>query len=88
MGPEVRYEVLGHEALFGDDGAADRCDVCGIAVAEDTGEGHAIAGHGLYVWTRGAGEQTRRDEPPLCPSCAAALGLSALGRWEIEEEEG
>jgi hypothetical protein len=88
MGPEVRYTVLGHEALFGDDGVADRCDVCNVQVAEDAGAGHAVPGHGLYVWTRGEGEQTRRDEPPLCPACAAALGLTALGRWEIEEEEG
>jgi hypothetical protein len=88
MGPDLRYEVLGHEVLFGDDAVADRCDVCGATVDEDAGEGHAIPGHGLYVWTRGEGEQTRREEPPLCPGCAAALALSALGRWEIEEEEG
>jgi hypothetical protein len=78
--------TIGHDVLFGDDDTADRCDVCGTLVGEDTGEGPEVPGHALYVWTRG--EETRREEPPLCASCAAALGLSALGRWEIEEEEG
>jgi hypothetical protein len=84
----TRYSVLGHEVLFEEDSAASQCDVCGRVVEEDGGEGHTVPGRALYVWTRGAGEETRRDEPPLCPSCAAALGLSALQRWEIEEEEG
>jgi hypothetical protein len=82
---ETRYAVLGHEALFTDD-EAGRCDVCGAPVAEDSGHGNAVPGSALYVWARGG--ETRRDEPPLCPSCASALGLTALGRWEIEEEEG
>jgi hypothetical protein len=81
------YAVLGHEVLFEEEGAC-RCDVCGESVEDDSGEGTAIPGRALYVWTRGGGEPPRRDEPPLCPSCAAALGLSALQRWEIEEEEG
>jgi hypothetical protein len=85
------FAVLGHDVLFGEDEDAGRCDVCGTKVEEDgveehTGEAHAIPGRALYFWTRG--DETRRYEPPLCPSCAAALGLSALGRWEIEEEEG
>ena len=84
--PQVAYASLGHEALFGEGDAADRCDVCGAIVEEDSGEGAALPGSALYVWTRG--DEVRREEPPLCPSCAAALGLSALGRWEIEEEEG
>jgi hypothetical protein len=45
-----------------------------------------MPGRALYVWTRG--DEVRREEPPLCASCAAALGLTALARWEIEEEEG
>jgi hypothetical protein len=76
----------GHEALFDEGDAANRCDVCGQIVEEDSGDGPALPGSALYVWTRG--DEVRREEPPLCPSCAAALGLSALGRWEIEEEEG
>ena len=54
--------------------------------SEDDGEGPAIPDARLYVWTRG--DETRREEPPLCASCAAALGLTALARWEIDEEEG
>ena len=82
------YVSLGHEALFvaDVDEIDTRCDVCGGRVEEDTGEGPAIPGRAYYVWTRG--DDRRCEEPPLCPSCASALGLSALARWEIEEEEG
>jgi hypothetical protein len=54
------------------------CDACGKSI-----EGEA-AGHGLYVWTRG--EETRYEEPPLCQSCANAIGLAALAQWELEED--
>jgi hypothetical protein len=81
------FACASHEVLFSDAPADDACDVCGEHVDDDDDDaGHAVAGHGLYVWTRG--EETRREEPPLCPSCAAALGLTALARWEIDEEEG
>jgi hypothetical protein len=80
------WVAFGHEALFGDVDAGNRCDVCGAVVEEDDGEGADVPGRALYVWARG--DELRREEPPLCSSCAAALGLSALGRWEIEEEEG
>src|SRR5437868_835550 len=66
-----------------------RCDACGALLAlQDTAddEGFAVPGRGTYVWSRG--EEIRREDVPLCPSCAAAIGLSALARWEIEEEEG
>lgn len=66
-----------------------RCDVCDAEVADDDdeeGEGYAVPGRGLYVWARG--EDVRREEPRLCGDCAAAVGVSALARWEIEEEEG
>jgi hypothetical protein len=84
--PCVSFVSRGHESLFDDGAAANRCDVCGETVDEDSGDGPALPGSALYIWTRG--DEVRREEPPLCPSCAAALGLSALGRWEIEEEEG
>jgi hypothetical protein len=74
-----------HAILFADE-APSACDVCGEPVPDDEDTGPALAGHGLYVWTRG--DETRREEAPLCPSCAAALGLTALARWEIDEEEG
>ena len=64
-----------------------RCDACGDAVPDDEGDdGFQVRGKGLYMWTRG--DQVRFEEPALCPSCGAAIGLSALARWEIEEEEG
>lgn len=38
----------------------------------------------MYIWTRG--EEVRYEEPPLCPSCAQAIGLAALAMWELEED--
>jgi hypothetical protein len=73
-----------HRALFED--APSTCDVCGERVPDDEDTGPVVAGRGVYVWTRG--DETRREDAPLCPSCAAALGLTALARWEIDEEEG
>jgi hypothetical protein len=68
-----------------------RCDACNEALTEDDGaeggaEGFQVRGKGLYMWTRG--DHVRFEEPVLCHSCGAAIGLSALARWEIEEEEG
>ena len=73
-----------------------RCDACSEALSEgegadgegadDEADGYQVRGKGLYMWTRG--DQIRFEEPVLCPSCGAAIGLSALARWEIEEEEG
>lgn len=80
------FAVLGHEALFEESPEPMACDVCGAEVGEDSGEGPAVPGQGLYLWSRG--EEMRREEVPLCDACAAALGVTALARWEIEEEEG
>ena len=54
------------------------CDSCGKRT-----EGEP-AGRGLYIWTRG--EEVRYEEPPLCSSCANAIGLAALALWELEED--
>jgi hypothetical protein len=78
-------EVASHEALFAAPGEP-RCDACGGPVPSDDGEGFGLPGEGVYVWTRG--EERRFEKAPLCPSCAAAIGVTALARWEIEEEEG
>ena len=43
-------------------------------------------GQGVYLWARG--DEVRFERAPLCPSCASAIGMTALTRWEIEEEEG
>ena len=84
--PRPAFAVVGHEALFEESGEPLACDVCGAQVGEDSGEGPAVPGLGMYLWARG--EETRREEVPLCAACAAALGVTALARWEIEEEEG
>ncbi|HEY2512068.1 MAG TPA: hypothetical protein VGI39_14470 [Polyangiaceae bacterium] len=84
--PRAAFAVVGHEALFEASAEPAACDVCGADVGEDSGEGPAVPGLGMYLWARG--EETRREEVPLCDACAAALGVAALARWEIEEEEG
>jgi hypothetical protein len=60
------------------------CDVCGSKV--DLDDEDAMTGSGLYVWVRG--DKVVYEEPPLCASCGTAISMTALGRWEIEEEEG
>ena len=70
------YSVLGHEVLFEED-AASQCDVCGREVEEDGGEGHAIPGRALYVWTRGAGEGRQAERR----GHAACAGLVARFRF-------
>lgn len=54
------------------------CDACDRRIEGEPG------GRGLYVWTRG--EEVRYEEPPLCSSCAQAIGLAALAMWELEED--
>lgn len=81
------FVTASHAVLFENE-EKNRCDVCHEPFAgddEDAGS-HEVSGHGLLVWTRG--EERRYQEPPLCPGCAAAIGMTALQRWEIEEEEG
>lgn len=80
------FITAGHAVLFHDSEAA-RCDVCAESLeTRGSDDGYDVHGSGLLVWTRG--EERRYQEPPLCPGCAAAIGVSALQRWEIEEEEG
>lgn len=73
-----------HSILF-DDGE-DCCSVCAEPLGAEEDDGAEVQGRGLLVWTRG--EEHRYEEPRLCPSCAAAIGVSALQRWETEEDEG
>jgi len=78
--------VASPHALLATDGEP-RCDACGEPVAQPVDDdGYDVPGAGIYVWTRG--EEVRFEKVPLCPSCAAAIGVTALARWEIEEEEG
>lgn len=57
-----------------------RCDACNAPI-----EGEP-AGRGLLVFPRG--DDVLREEPPLCERCALAIGMTALWRWEMEEEDG
>jgi hypothetical protein len=61
------------------------CDVCDVALPA-TDDDDDVGGHGLYVWVRHG--QVVYEEPPLCAACASAITLSALRRWDLEEEEG
>jgi hypothetical protein len=86
---DAGYVVVSHESLFESSSPVERCDACGSVLApqmdEDDG-GYSVRGVGVYHWVRG--EEARFEKVPLCPSCAAAIGMTALARWEIEEEEG
>ncbi len=79
---------VGHTAqLFGNDEAA--CDACGDPIdlaAPDDDETLAMRGEGALLWWRDG--HFREEKRPLCPSCAAAIGMTALSRWASEEDEG
>jgi hypothetical protein len=87
------FVTAGHTVLF-EDVESHRCDVCAASLSalaaadtdSDTDDRYDVTGRGLLVWSRG--DERRYQEPPLCSGCAAAIGVSALQRWEIEEEEG
>ena len=78
--------VASHDVLFVET-PSTVCDACGRPLGEgEPAEGFEIPGRGVYLWTRG--EETRVETVQLCASCASAIGMTALARWEIEEEEG
>ena len=81
--------VCANESVLFEEEEAVKCDACGaeLAGAEDDLEPYEVRGEGVYMWSRGEGD-VRFERAPLCASCAAAIGVSALARWEIEEEEG
>ncbi len=83
----VGFVTASHSALFAEDDDS-RCEVCGeiIEVKDDDDTSYDASGRGLLVWCRG--DERRYQEPPLCASCATAIGVSALQRWETEEDEG
>jgi hypothetical protein len=74
------------DALFAPE--EPHCDACGLVLdaADADDEGELDGGHGLYVWARNG--ETFYEEPPLCAACATAITITALQRWEIEEEDG
>ena len=79
------FVTAGHAILFDDD-SERRCDICSAEISPDPDDGSSYSGSALYVSIRG--DRVVYDEPPLCPSCAVAVGGTALARWDIEEEEG
>jgi hypothetical protein len=90
-GRAADFVVVSHRSLFEEAGRSSSCcDACGASVAEGEGEsehdGYCVRGEGVYQWVRG--DERRLEKAPLCSSCAAAIGMTALARWEIEEEEG
>jgi hypothetical protein len=83
---EATLTTASHEVLFESAESAE-CDACGAPLPEDGEEdGYGIPGSGVYMWTRG--DTVRLEKAPLCPACSSAIGMTALARWEIEEEEG
>jgi hypothetical protein len=63
------------------DSAQDQlCDACGTIIVGEP------AGRGLLLFVRG--DDTIREEPPLCERCAHAIGMTAIHRWEMEEDDG
>ncbi len=85
--PRASFERASEEALFANL-AATVCDACGSPLPDDEADDlpYEVPGAGVYMWTRG--DEVRFESAPLCPSCASAIGMTALARWEIEEEEG
>jgi hypothetical protein len=80
------WSVASHEALFVSR-VEPRCDACGGALPSGAEDDLPLAvGRGVYVFARGS--ESRVEHAPLCASCASAIGMTALARWEIEEEEG
>jgi hypothetical protein len=84
------FRVASHDILFAAK-VERRCDACGARLPSDAaldpaGDDARLEGRGVYLWSRGG--QVTLEHVPLCESCASAIGMTALARWEIEEEEG
>src|SRR4051794_33427848 len=77
--PEQTCVSASHTILF--EAGGHRCSVCDELLvpedddADDDGE-IGGRGRGLLVWARG--DERRYEEPELCPSCASAIGVTAL----------
>ena len=84
------FETIDHTALFQPSAEASSkapcCHACERPLHASHDEGFSVPGRGLLVFMRG--DERRAEEPRLCPSCGAAIGMTMLSRWAIEEEEG
>jgi hypothetical protein len=80
------FYVVTHDSLF-EPAHDERCDACGESIGTEDDESDAgVTGAGAYL--RARGDDVQIERVPLCAACASAIGLTALARWEIEEEEG
>ncbi len=84
----LRFDTIDHTALFemAPDAGVTTCHTCEKPIRASDDHGFAVPGRGLLVFTRG--DERRAEEPTLCASCGAAIGMTMLTRWAIEEEEG
>lgn len=80
----THFATASHDALFQTQ-AEHRCDVCGAELSADEDTGWAIGGSGMFVWARG--DDVRRENAPLCAECGTAVFASAVGRFELDDEE-
>jgi hypothetical protein len=76
--PETTAEVAAVAPVAGLD-----CDICGEPIEQDD---DAFVGKGVFLSVRG--DEVRYEDAPLCAACATAIGITALIRAEIEEDEG
>jgi hypothetical protein len=85
---DASYEVVSHDVLFAAPSAkgVEVCHACDGVLEEDDHDAYGVSGAGLLFFSRG--EERRTEEPRLCASCGAAIGMTMLTRWAIEEEEG
>jgi hypothetical protein len=74
------------EVAVADEEPATRvdCDICGEPIA--AGDDDDFVGKGVFLSVRG--DEVRYEDAPLCTPCATAIGINALIRAEIEEDEG
>jgi hypothetical protein len=82
---QAEFFTGSHEALF-ESTESPKCDACGKPLIAREDEGYSMPGSGAYLWIRG--DRVSIERVALCASCASAIGMTALARWEIEEEEG
>ena len=83
--PASPFVTATHAVLF-QPPVTPRCDVCGAPVTEAADDEAPLPTAGTFVTARG--DEIHEDEAPLCRACALALGVTALARWDAEEEEG
>jgi len=74
-----RAFALSERVLFED---ARTCSVCDRRL--DDVEEDSVS-RGLLLFVRG--DERRWEEPELCAECSSAITISALQRWEAEEED-